>query len=255
MEGRRERGGERVDRVVSSGLARAMNKALCLLPPLFALGCFDVETVDPGTAVEPFLVDDFESSDELPRPPFQKWACRALQPDDDPTGIEGCAFDPEAGTSTAFVGRFALRDEPNGITEYEGASLSTSTTRPVDLRRYRELAVSVRFFARDIVIGNAPNNLYIELTCRSARVEGVVGGPSGEVASLFRQVPLNAGAWSPYRIDLVDFIQPPWQLDRIDGGTEACLARIDSLALVLSTDVADGSTGRVELSIDNVSFE
>jgi hypothetical protein len=232
-----------------------MNKALCLLLPLPLLGCFGVETVDPGSVVEPFLVDDFESADQLPRPPFQQWACRAFQPDDDPTAIEDCAFDPEGGTSTAFMGAFALHDEPNGIPEFEGASLSTSTTRPLDLRRYHELAVSVKFAPGDIVISNAPNSLYIELTCRSARVEGVVGGPSGEVASLFRQLPLNPNAWSPYRIDLVDFIQPPWQFDRIDGGTDACLARIDSLALVLSTDVADGSTGPATLSIDNVSFE
>jgi hypothetical protein len=233
-----------------------MNRALCFLLPLPLLGCFDVETVDPGTVVEPFLVDDFESADELPEPPFQKWACRAFQPDDDRSAVEKCAFEqPIGGTSTAFVGTFALRDEPNGVPEFEGASLSTSAMRPLDLRRYRKLNARVKFHPGDIPIANAPNSLYIELTCRSARVEGVVGGPSGEVASVVRAVEATSDRWSSLRIDLARFLQPPWQFDTIDGGRDACLARIDSLAFVLSTDVADGSTGRAQLSIDDVSFE
>lgn len=232
-----------------------MNRAQSLLLPLFALGCFDVEMVDPGSVVEPFLVDDFESADELPRPPFQQWACRALQPDDDRTGVEECAFVPGNGTGTAFKGAFALRDRANGIQEFEGASLSASTTRRLDLRRYQELALSVKFVPSDQVIGNALNSVYVELTCRFAPVEGVMDSPSNEVPSLVRQVLVNGGSWFTFRIPFSRFDQPPWQFNRIEGGIDACLARIDSLALVLSTDVGDGSIGRAELYIDDVSFE
>lgn len=232
-----------------------MNKAVCLLLPLVVLGCFDVETVDPGSVVEPFVVDDFESADQLPAPPFQQWACRAFQPNDDPTGVEECAFVEGNGSPTAFMGAFALRDRPNGMQEFEGASLSASTTRPVDLRRYRELQVSVRFYTGDIVLGNAQNSLYIELTCRTARVESGIGSPSNEVASVIVRISAPNGLWSSVPLKLKDFSQPPWQLNRLDGGAEACLARIDSLAFVLSTDVGDGSIGRAELYIDDVSFE
>jgi hypothetical protein len=230
-----------------------MNRALCLLS-LSLLGCFDVATVDPGNVVEPFLVDDFESTDQLPEPPFQQWACRAFQPDDDPTAVEDCAFVPGNG-GTAFMGRFALSDEPNGIPEFEGASLSASTTRPLDLRRYRDLTVSVRFEPSDRVIENAPNNLYIELTCRTARVEGTTGNPSNEVPTVSRQVPVTPRSWLKFRIALKRFDQPIWQLDRIEGGRESCLTRVDSLAFVLTTDVADGETGGAALYIDDVSFE
>jgi hypothetical protein len=232
-----------------------MNSALCLLFSLPLLGCFDVETVEPGSEVEPFLVDDFESADHLPKAPFQQWACRAFQPDDDPSAVEECAFDTGNGSPTAFMGTFALRDARNGISEFEGASLSASTTRPVDLRRYQDLSVSVKFFARDQIIGNAPNNLYIELTCRSARVDGTMGGASGEVASVIRQVAASQASWFSFRIPLSRFDQPIWQLARIEGGREACLARVDSLAFVLSTDVADGAMGRADLYIDDVFFE
>jgi hypothetical protein len=232
-----------------------MNKALCVLLPLSALGCFDVETVDPGTVVEPFVVDDFEGDDQLPRAPFGQWACRAFQPDDDATAVEQCAFVAGNGTPTAFMGAFALHDERNGMSEFEGASLGASTTRPLDLRRYREISLSVKFFPSDRVIGNALNNLYIELTCRSAPLDGTVTAPSGEVPSVIRQVTVSPSSWFTFRIPLSRFDQPIWQLDRIDGSPEACLARVDGLAFVLSTDVADGSTGRAQLYIDDVSFE
>lgn len=244
-----------MDRMVSFVFARAMNRALCLLAPLCALGCFDVETVDPGSEVEPFLVDDFESANQLPQPPFQLWACRAFMPNDDQSGVEACNFENAGnGSPTSFMGQFALRDRPNGLAEYEGASLSASTTRALDLRRYRELSVSVKFTS-DQVIGNALNNLYIELTCRSARVEGALGNPATEVPSVVRQIVLGGNAWFTFRIPLSRFNQPQWQLDLIQGGPNACLARIDSLAFVLSTDVGDGATGRASLYIDDVSFE
>lgn len=231
-----------------------MNRALCLLLPISSLGCFDVERVDPGSEVERFLVDDFESTDQLPEPPFQQWACRAFQPDDDPTAVEDCAFVPSNG-GTAFMGLFALRDEPNGIPEFEGASLSASTTRPLDLRRYRDLTVSVRFEPSDVVIENAPNNLYIELTCRTARVVGTTGNPANEVPHVSRKVPVTPRSWFTFRIDLQRFAQPAWQFDRIVGELQSCLARVDSLAFVLSTDVADGETGGAALYIDDVSFQ
>jgi hypothetical protein len=200
-------------------------------------------------------VDDFESANQLPEPPFQLWACRAFMPNDDPTGVEACNFDETGnGSPTSFMGRFALRDRPNGVAEFEGASLSASTTRSLDLRRYSELSVSVKFTS-DQVIGNALNNLYVELTCRSARVEGAEDNPANEVQSVVRQIVLGGNAWFSFRIPLSRFEQPIWQLDRIAGGRAACLARIDSVAFVLSTDVGDGATGKASLYIDDVSFE
>lgn len=232
-----------------------MNSALCLVLPLSLLGCFDVETVDPGTDVEPFLVDDFESAEQLPEPPFQQWACRAFQPNDDPTAVEACNFDnPGNGSPTSFMGRFALHDRPNGLAEYEGASLSASTTRALDLRRYRELSVSVKFTS-DQAIGNALNNLYIELTCRSARVEGTAGNPATEVPSVVRRLVVGGNAWFSFHIPLSRLVQPAWHFNLIEGGPDACLARIDSLAFVLSTEVGEGSTGHASLYIDDVSFE
>jgi hypothetical protein len=233
-----------------------MNKALCLLFPLSVVACFDVETVDPGITVEPFLVDDFESADQLPQPPFQQWACRAFQPNDDQSAVASCAFErPGHNSPTAFTGTFLLEDERNGSSEFEGASLSASTTRPLDLRRYREVVVSVKFFPEDSIIGSASNNLYIELTCRSARVDGLTGEPSGEVPSVIREVQATDSVWFSFRIPLSHFDQPFYQHDKIIGDTEACLARVDSLAFVLGTDVADGAVGGARLFIDNVSFE
>lgn len=246
----------RLDGVVAFDAARAMKDALWLLLPFSLLGCFDVERVDPGSEVEPFLVDDFESADKLPEAPFQQWACRAYQPGDDPTAVEECVFVEPAGngSSTAFQGVFALRDLANGVSEYEGASLSASTTRPLDVRRYRELAVSLRFIARDQVVGNALNALYVELTCRSAAIEGASGSVN-EVPSVVRRVTMGTSAWFSFRIPLSRFVQPTWQAGLIEGGPDECLSRIDSLAFVLSTDVPDGGLGRAELYIDDVSFE
>jgi hypothetical protein len=68
-------------------------------------------------------------------------------------------------------------------------------------------------------------------------------------------VPVTSRSWFTFRIGLQRFVQPPWQFDRIEGGPEACFARVDSLAFVLSTDVADGESGGAALYIDDVYFE
>jgi hypothetical protein len=231
-----------------------MTKALCLLLPISLFGCFDVELVEPGTEVEPLLVDDFESADRLPEPPFQKWACRAFQPEEDPTGVEECAFKPGNGSFWSFMGAFRLHDEDDDVTEFVGASLSTNATRPLDLRRYREISLDVKFVPGDLAVANS-SNFYVELTCRSARSGGVVGGSAGDPFSVSREVHPVPAAWDSLRVSLDELVQPPWQDDRIDGSVPACLARVDSIAFVLSTTVGDGRTGQVQLYLDDVSFE
>jgi hypothetical protein len=231
-----------------------MNRALCVLLPLSVLGCFDVESVDPGSVVEPFLVDDFESADRLPEPPFQQWACRAFQPNDDSSGVDECAFQSGDGSPWAFMGAFTLHDERDQIPDYVGASLSTNATRPLDLRPYRVISLSLQFVPGDVAVANS-SSFYVELTCQSARSRGVVGGQSGEPLSVSREVRLSPNSWLRHRLALGEFRQPVWQDDFIDGDEEACLQRVDSIGFVLSTSVGDGGTGHAKLYIDDVSFE
>jgi hypothetical protein len=231
-----------------------MVRALCLVSTFALLGCFDVEQGDPDAALETVIVDDFEGHDHLPSPPFQQWTCRAFNPDNDPEAVKDCAFTTDDGESSrgAFMGDFLLREPPDGKRQDTGASLSTRSTRTFDLRPYRQVMISAKFIAGDPPPPGAI--FYAELTCQSARSSGAVGGPSGDTFSVIWQMDLSAPAWFSFRIPITEFRQPPWQ-DTIDGGTEACLTRIDGVGLLLSSNLADGAMGAGRLFIDNVSFE
>jgi hypothetical protein len=231
-----------------------MARALCFLPAFAFLGCFEVEKGDPDAALETVIVDDFEGQDQLPAPPFLQWTCRAFNPDNDPEAVKDCAFttDDGQGSRSAFMGDFLLRDVRNGATDFTGASLSTRSIRTFDLRPYRQLMISAKFIAGDPApLGRI---FYAELTCQSARAKGVVGGTSGVTFSVIRQLDLSTPSWFSFRIPITEFRQPPWQ-ESIDGGDQACLARIDGVGLLLSSNLADGEMGGGKLFIDNVSFE
>ena len=223
-----------------------MAKALSLLLALGALACFDVEKIDPCAAEGVFVVDDFEDEDLISTPPFQRWSCRAFNPDDQPGAINAC--ERTAGDDgSAFMGDFTLTDVPNGLQEFTGASLSTSATRTFDLACHRAVMLSAKF-----VPGNPapPARFYVELTCNSATSSGLAGP-----YSVIRDIELSP-SWLDFRLPLAsDFVQPPWQTNRIDGGQQACLARVDGVGLLLSTNLADGQTGGGKLYIDNVAFQ
>jgi hypothetical protein len=230
-----------------------MVRALCFFPAFALCGCFEVEVGDPNAALEPVIVDDFEGQDNLPAPPFQRWTCGGFNPDNDPLVVRECAFtrDDGEGSSRAFMGDFMLRDPPNQANNFTGAALSTRATRTFDLRPYRQIMISAKFIA-----GDPPppgRTIYAELTCQSARSDGVVGGSSFPL-SVLRELDLSTPSWFSFRIPVSEFRQPTWQ-KTIDGGSDECLTRIDGVGLVLSGILADGEMGGGKLFIDNVSFE
>jgi len=229
-----------------------MKAALCLLLLATTVGCYDVEQVDPCAAAEPFLVDDFEGADQLPAPPFQQWTCRGFNPDDDAEAVTTCAF-TDGQDGTAFMGDFALQDVMNTMQEFTGGALRTSSTRAIDLGCYRELALSARFEAGEMP--PPPGSTFnAELTCKSAKSSGVVGGTSGTPFSVLRTLTLTS-SWQSFRVPLTDFTQPNWQTERIDGNERGCLPAVDGVGLLLSTTLEDGESGGGKLYLDNVSFE
>jgi hypothetical protein len=223
-----------------------MRKATCFFLAATTVACFDVETIDPCAATEPFLVDDFEDEDTVASQPFQRWSCSGFNPDDNEEFVNACDLTAGANGGTGFFGDFLLTDPPNDNQEFTGARLSTISTRTFDLGCYRELRLNAKFVA-----GREPppagSRFYAELTCQSA-------GSGGEVGVL-REITLTTSSWHDFQLPLRVFRQPTWQLDTIDGGEEACLARIDGVGLLLSTNLADGESGGGTLYIDNVSFE
>jgi hypothetical protein len=222
-----------------------MRKALCFFLAAGALGCFDVETIDPCAATEPFVVDDFEGDNPLvARSPFQRWSCSGFNPDDNEDFVLGCDLTTGAEGDGLF-GEFLLTDPQNNAQEFTGARLSTISTRTFDLGCYRELKLSAKFVA-----GREPpppgSRFYAELTCQSAS--------SGGEAGVLREISLSP-SWLDFELPLRGFRQPTWQDSIIEGDHAGCLARVDSVGLLLSTNLADGETGGGTLYIDNVSFE
>jgi len=223
-----------------------MKTALCLLLLTTTVGCFDVEQVDPCAGTTPFLVDDFEDDDVLASPPFERWSCSGFNPDGNPQAVNDCGKISRDEENEAFMGDFTLTDVENELQEFTGASLSTSSTRTFDLGCYRAIGLSAKF-----VPGNPPPpaKYYVELTCQSA----TSGGTPGPY-SVIREIDLTS-SWLRFPLSLSNFRQPTWQTNALDGGEKACLARVDGVGLLLSTNLGDGDTGSGVLYIDDVLFE
>ena len=224
---------------------RDLTTVAIVLAPLALLGCFDVQTVDPG----PVIIDDFDDGDYLPSiRGFDIWECLAYNPDT--TKSFNCAHQGSPGDYHLSLD-FTIVDPSDGAQQHGGAMLATfASGAPVDFSHHKTL-----IFSGQLQSGSPPLSsdakLYVEFTC------GTALGEDGSAVSDFYvlQGVAYSSDWGTFRLSLTNFGPPPWLPRHIAGGTIACLRLVDGIHFNVDASLPDGATGKGLLSIDNIRFE
>jgi len=230
---------------------KAPTVARCCLVAVLAGGCFDVEQRDANLAIEPFLVDDFESGTGVPPDGrFERWQCFRFNPNTT-DGLD-CYFERRDEDDQALVMDFNVTDVEDGVQQFAGAGVSTSAgAATIDFSGYRQLVFSA------ILEGGAPalpagTLFYVELACSSVPLENPnVGGD--RLVNL--GVGVSGATWSSYELSLTSFGQPAWHTNHLVGGAPACLRAVDSIALSVSPNLMDGMAAAGKLHLDDIFFE
>ncbi len=242
----------RPQRLLLANAAAGARRIAFLLPALALQACFDVHQVDPGSGR--FVIDDFEDGDPLPKatPLFGQWHCYTYNPNigQDPAQSVNCDLErPGDASGYGLFAAFTLHDPPNGLPEFGGAGLATTTDPMVDFNGYRNLVFSMR-----VDFGNLPSAsfAYVALDCDSVMAESPK--QAGEYFQVEQQI-VATGSWSTYSLALSKFTQPEWQTNRFASGIQACLAVIDSVNFEVNGQLKDGQSGYGVIHLDDVYLE
>lgn len=210
-------------------------------------GCFAVHDLD-----SPYPIDDFDNGSYQPADPnFQPWGCYLVNAlPNDPNNQYKCALGAGDQSQYALALDFQLDDPPDGITQDIGAGLQTKARSPEDFTGLKHLAFDVMLSS-----GNPPlpatAKFYVYLGCSSATADD--GSVPGNLAVVYSE---TAGVyWRTWSINLSDFSSPSWSSIHIEGGTEACLKRVDSIQFEIDAGLSDGTMGAGTLSVDDIYFE
>jgi hypothetical protein len=199
--------------------------------------CLEVPKIDPP----PFVIDDFEGSDLMPRTKgFGPWSCEVVSPDSADGGAPG---DPDAGTQPAIDGgstiscaresngdqgsccalRMSFNLPPGMLGQDDDARISTSMdlhSAPMDFTRFQTFTFSS--ILETPVATPLPNgtHVFVELGCRSLQ------GSSSQ--SVSQSVPIEVGSgWTPYPLPLSKFTLAG------ASSNQACLVAVDSIRFVI----------------------
>jgi hypothetical protein len=204
-------------------------------------GCFDVRKVP----LPRFVIDDFEDADFRPKPDaFDDWACRAFT-----TPLDGGATgDPDAGApgvdcvvesvgehARAMTMRFDLEDPADGAQQFGGAVLFTTAAgaTKLDLGAFKELVLSavLESGSRALPPGT---QLRVEIGCT------LLGRP----VTIAMGVPnLAIGSdWETFALSLAQFAP----------AEPSCLNQVDALRISVRPGLADGTSTRSALHVDDI---
>jgi hypothetical protein len=215
-----------------------------LLPLIAAMGCFNVQTVDPG----PLFIDDFEDGDIAPADPtFNDWRCYSINP---PGQDISCAPVPMPGDNSSFALQLqaTIQDPVNQRQDHGGAALSTPANTPVDFTRFNMIAFDFSFDDLALPTGAL---LYAELGCST-----VLASNSTNPKNLYILHPVDTTVrgWNRATLSLSEFAPPPWVPIGIKGGAPACLSHVDSVRVSVDADLGDGDTKSFTLTIDDLEL-
>lgn len=224
---------------------RTLACAASIAGALAAAGCFDVRTRDPG----PLVFDDFDDGDAVPAlAGFGSWECYSFN-------AQGprldCAVTPGTDNSPFALNLdFGVDDPPDGKQQHGGAGLASYGWPPVDVNAHQDF-VFLAMLASGIPALPTDARLYVELACSTAVAED--GSRPGDFY-------VSASAdyknyWQPFRIDVTSFGQPPWVVNKIDGGPARCRQLVDGIRFTVDAHLADGQSGQAALTIDGISLQ
>jgi hypothetical protein len=141
----------------------------------------------------------------------------------------------------------------NGVQDHGGAVLATQTLFPGEVRDFSKFSELV--FDVQMVPGNPtlPMTaiLYVQLACST--VLAADGSAPGNL--YLAQSVTPASHWSTVPLEMSGFGSPTWVTTRIQGGSEACLKRIDSIQFSVDAQLPDGTTGMGTLSVDDIYLQ
>jgi hypothetical protein len=212
---------------------------------LAASGCFDVRMVDPG----PLVIDDFDDGDLAPAlTSFDSWDCYSFN-------AQGASIDCDhvQGTDNspfALYLDFRVNDPPDGKQQHGGAALASWGRAPVDINPYQDLVFSAMLASGTPALPSDAR-LYVELGCSTAAGED--GSRPGDFYVLASADYKNY--WQPFRIDVTSLAQPPWVVNKIEGGPARCRQLIDSIRFTVDAHLADGQSGQAVLTIDSIYLQ
>jgi hypothetical protein len=236
-------GPARLERPVVRTVARAV--ASLIVCALAAPGCFDVRVVDPG----PLVIDDFDDGDLAPAlASFDSWGCYSFN-------AQGASIncDHVQGTDNspfALYVDFRVDDPRDGKQQHGGAALASWGRAPVDINPYQDLVFSAMLASGSPALPSDAR-LYVELGCSTA--VGEDGSRPGDFYVLASADYKNY--WQPFRIDVTSLGQPPWVVNKIEGGPARCRQLIDSIRFTVDAHLADGQSGQAVLTIDGIYLQ
>ena len=208
-------------------------------------GCFDVRMVDPG----PLVIDDFDDGDLAPAlASFDSWDCYSFN-------APGASIDCDLVQGTdnspfALYLDFRVDDPTDGKQQHGGAALASWGRAPVDINPYQDLVFSAMLASGTPALPSDAR-LYVELGCSSAAGED--GSRPGDFYVLASADYKNY--WQPFRIDVTSLGQPPWVVNKIEGGPARCRQLIDSIRFTVDAHLADGQSGQAVLTIDGIYLQ
>lgn len=210
-----------------------------------ATGCFNVHGVDPGVR----LIDNFDDGDFAPADPqFGPWKCNSFNPDNQEDYSCG-RDDGDNGVAYSLALKFTITDPQDGIQQFGGASLYTSTIDPQDFTGFNELVFSAKLMSGVPALPSQAK-LYAELWCQGASTEdGSVPGNLMLVQSVDYDV-----AWRTFTLSMANFAPPNWIPTPPGGGPEACLRQVNAIWFQVNLGLPDGQSGMGQLNIDDVYF-
>jgi hypothetical protein len=211
------------------------------------LGCFAVSTTDTA-----YLIDDFDDGRYQPSDPnFSPWGCYLVNAESgDAINQYNCQLGPGDRSLYALTLDFTVHDPANGISDDVGAGLHTTARSPEDLTAFQQLVFSV------LLTSGSPQlpmtaKFYVYLGCSTAVADD--GSVPGDLAVVYSE---SAGStWRTWQAYLSDFSSPSWSAIHIQGGTAACLERVDSIQFEVDAALADGASGAGTLSIDDIYLQ
>ncbi|HEX6275515.1 MAG TPA: hypothetical protein VFZ53_20885 [Polyangiaceae bacterium] len=220
-------------------------------------GCYDMERLDPGPAHPYLLVDDFEDAADVQDGMLaaatqfrDQWMVKSFNADNNPIQELVTRFEFVEGSASeyALLAEVRLIDPGNG--RFTGVNVGVSDASPLlDARRFEAIHFAIRFDDGGTQFPPL-TNFYVQLGCDSAPT--LQGGPPLWVNAGIDNV---SNDWQTRHVRMANFREPAEEPYEIDGGAEACLARVDSVRFTLSTIMGglEPVTGRIYL--DDIDFE